>query len=183
METGHSKALQTLEKWHHLRWSVGTGLIEVLTLYLRPAASSDLGSESKLWDRGLAGVHPVLLAEERDDQPLLPGPPGLLLGVQLADQLLGAVGPVQGRHQSHDGVQLWSSGGPPLPDDRDGSEFTGSFFIFQVWSPDLTNKFVLVGRLILKISTSMNTYVYGQDIGWQALSGAANTSWLNFAVC
>ena len=30
----------------------------------------------------------------------------------------------------------------------------------------------------------MNTYVYGQDIGWQALSGAANTSWhFSGAVC
>ena len=54
-------------------------------------AGSDLGGDLEVGQGDLAGGNPGELSEHSDDDGLLLGPVSDLLGVNLADELLGAV--------------------------------------------------------------------------------------------
>ena len=109
-----SEALQTLEQRHDLSCSVGAGAVGLLTHISRPGGGSYLGSNLKLGQRDLTGSNSRGLAEQRDDQCLLGGPGVNILGVDLADELLGAVGPVQRLDQGQDVGGLTYLGRPSL---------------------------------------------------------------------
>ena len=156
---GHSNVLQTLEKCHHLARSVGATCwgVEVPTFHLWSGAPSNLGSELELSHGGLAGDPPVL-GEQRDDQPFLGAPLGLRLGVELADQLLGAVRSVQSLHESHDGAEVGTSCRPSGPElekfvvisvvvvlssvGPGWARWSESQRVINVWSQHLTAEFV-----------------------------------------
>ena len=81
---------------------------------LGSGAAANLASQVEFSHGGLAGQSP-LLGEQRDDEPLLGGSLVLLLGVELADQLLGTVRFVQSLHQSHHGAEISTTSRPPGP--------------------------------------------------------------------
>lgn len=86
-----SRLLQTLEQTQNLSGVVRTGGVGILTHQLGPGGGANLGGQLELCQGQLAGRHSGLLAEHGDDDRLLGCPQGDILGVDLTDQLLGAV--------------------------------------------------------------------------------------------
>ena len=82
---------QTLEQLHNLSGAVGTAGVSVLANGIGFRAGSDLGGDLEVGQGDLAGGNPGELPKHSDDHGLLLGPVSDLLGVNLADELLGAV--------------------------------------------------------------------------------------------